>query len=251
MLETMVHGEIHELRLNRPPANALTLELMTLLRSAVEKAPSAGAGAVVISGQPGMFSAGHDVPLLLTQTREEVREFWMAFFEVLKAVALCPVPVFAAITGHSPAGGTVISIFCDGRIMAEGKYRIGLNEVQVGIALPRFVFETFSRIVGRRNAERLAVAGRMIEAKEALDVGLVDHLVPVEKVVESTLARCGALLSVPRSAMLATRRVARSDMTGEIERVDPGEVDSIVERWFTDETQAALRAMVERIGRKR
>jgi enoyl-CoA hydratase/carnithine racemase len=135
--------------------------------------------------------------------------------------------------------------------MAEGKYRIGLNEVQVGIALPRFVFETFSRIVGRRNAERLAVAGRMIEAKEALDVGLVDHLVPVEKVVESTLARCSALLSVPRSAMLATRRVARRDMTDEIERVRPDEVEHIVERWFSDETQAALRAMVERIGRKR
>jgi 3,2-trans-enoyl-CoA isomerase len=251
MLETIIHGEIHELRLNRPPANALTLELVEALRGAVEKAPASGAGAVVISGMPGMFSAGHDVPLLLGQNRDDVRGFWMAFFEVLKAVALCPVPVFAAITGHSPAGGTVISIFCDGRIMAEGKYRIGLNEVQVGIALPRFVFETFSRIVGRRNAERLAVAGRMIEAREALDVGLVDHLVPVDKVVEFTLARCGALLSVPRSAMLATRRVARRDMTDEIERVSPDEVERIVERWFSDETQAALRSMVEKISKKR
>jgi 3,2-trans-enoyl-CoA isomerase len=82
MLETIVHGEIHELRLNRPPANALTLELVEALRGAVEKAPDGGAGAVVISGQQGMFSAGHDVPLLLAKGRDEVREFWMAFFDV-------------------------------------------------------------------------------------------------------------------------------------------------------------------------
>jgi 3,2-trans-enoyl-CoA isomerase len=249
MIESIVHGDIQELRLNRPPANALTLELITALREGVESAASGGAGAVVLSGMPGIFTAGHDVPLLLTRGRDEVGAFWRAFFDLLRAVALCPVPVFAAITGHSPAGGTVIAIFCDGRIMAEGRYRIGLNEVQVGIALPAFVFAAFRRIVGQRTAERLAVPGLLIEAREALDVGLVDRLVPPDTVVETTLERCRALLRMPRDAMLKTRAVARGDLRELVESVRPDEVDRVVDRWFSDETQAALKALVKRIGK--
>jgi len=72
VISTIEHGRVRELRLNRPPANALSTEMMHALRQAIATAPEDGARALVISGAPGMFSAGLDVPLLLTLDRKGV-----------------------------------------------------------------------------------------------------------------------------------------------------------------------------------
>ena len=132
MLDTIDHGEIRELRLARPPANALNPALIRGLADAVEAAPAAGVRALVISGRPGMFSGGLDVPEFLTLDRDGMLGALRDFFRLMRTLAASEVPIVAAITGHAPAGGAVISIFCDRRVMADGDFRIGLNEVQVG-----------------------------------------------------------------------------------------------------------------------
>ena len=104
MIKTIEHGEILEIRLDRPPVNALNHALVTQLRSAIERAPGTGARAVVLSGSPGMFSAGLDVPELLGYDRATMSRFWRDFFDMLRCIALSPIPVAAAITGHSQIG---------------------------------------------------------------------------------------------------------------------------------------------------
>ena len=93
------------------------------------------------------------------------------FFRLMRALAASPIPTVAAITGHAPAGGAVLSIFCDARVMAEGDFRIGLNEVQVGLSLPRVIHTALVRVVGERQAERLGVGGLLVPAGEALRIG--------------------------------------------------------------------------------
>ena len=251
MLGSIDHGPVRELRLERPPANALAPELVTALAGAVRAAPGEGAEALVLSGVPGMFSAGLDVPYLLTLDRDGIADAWAGFYDLLRALADSPVPVAAAITGHSPAGGAVLSIFCDRRVMAEGPFRIGLNEVQVGIPLPPALFGALRRVVGRRTAERLGVAGAMISAEEALQVGLVDELSPPEEVVDRALGWCRALLELPRGPMLRTRARARRDLRDLVAVDDAGEVAGLVDDWFSDETQTALKAMVARLRAKK
>ena len=252
MLRTIRHGEIHELRLDRPPVNALDSQTIATLRAAVEGAPGEGAQALVLSGAPGIFSAGLDVPRLLALDRAGIRAAWGDFYRLMGALAASPVPVAAAITGHSPAGGAVLAIFCDHRVMAEGEFRIGLNEVQVGIAMPPAIHAALARLVGARQADRLCIGGLMIDPEEALRVGLIDELVPPEQVVEIALHWCRTLLALPRQAMLETRRTARAPLAallaGQDEHV---EVDLMVDRWFSAETQATLRAVVERLKSKR
>ena len=75
-------------------------------------------------------------------------------------------------------------MFCDWRVMADGDYKVGLNEVQVGIPLPPIILRGLQRLVGSRQAERLAVTGELLSSREAVRLGLVDELVPPEKVVE-------------------------------------------------------------------
>lgn len=247
MIDTMTHGPVREVQMNRPPANALSPDLVRALDKALAEAIDSGAGAVVLSGLPGMFSAGLDVPTLLMLDRDGVRSAWSDFLGLLRSIAESPVPTAAAITGHSPAGGAVISLFCDYRVMAEGEFKIGLNEVEVGIILPLFMFRALERLVGPRQAERLATAAMMVSSDEALDIGMVDEVVPMEEVVPRCLARCERLVSLPPRAMAETRANARRGLIELFDRVDDRFMDELVDLWFSDETHAALTALVERL----
>jgi len=250
MIDTTSHGPILELRMNRPPANALSLEMIAALKAGMSAATSSEARAIVISGQPGMFSAGLDVPSLLRQDRDGIRQAWSDFFELLEIVARSPVPVVAAITGHSPAGGAVITLFCDYRVMAEGSFKIGLNEVEVGVTLPPLLVRALQRQVGPRQAERLGVAGMLVNGDEAYRIGLVDELAPLEEVTQRALARCERLLALPPAAMAASRRLAREDLVGLFDQLTEATLHDLVDHWFTDETQAALYALVERLANR-
>jgi Delta3-Delta2-enoyl-CoA isomerase len=154
MILTFDHGAIRELRLNRPPANALSPELILALRRAVESAPHDGVRALVLSGAPGRFCAGLDVPLLLTFDRPAMASLWRELYALMRALACSPIPIAAALTGHAPAGGTVLPLFCDWRVIAEGDFKMGLNEVQVGIPLPPAILAALRRLVGRAARRR-------------------------------------------------------------------------------------------------
>ena len=197
MLEVIRHDTIHELRLARPPVNALDPTLVRALRAAIEGAPREGARGIVLSGRPGMFSAGLDVPALLPMKRDDLRVFWADFFGLCADLACSPIPIVAAITGHAPAGGAVLSIMCDYRVMADGAFKIGLNETQVGLAVPERIQAVLRRLVGAYRAERLMVAGTMLDAADAKAIGFVDELVATDLVVPRAIAWMGELLKLP------------------------------------------------------
>ncbi len=172
----------------------------------------------MLSGSPGMFSAGMDVPALLKLDRPAMDALWREFYSLLGAIASSPIPIAAAITGHAPAGGTVLALFCDHRIAAEGDWKIGLSEVQVGLPLPPVLMWALRRQVSARAAERLAVGGLLITPHEAALCGLVDEVVPAEEVVGRALKWCEDLVALPRTAMETTRRQARADFVREFDQ---------------------------------
>ncbi len=250
LIESIRHGAILELRLQRPPVNALDPELTLALLEAVRAAPDEDTQALVLSGQPGMFSAGLDLFKLLELDRDAMHKFWRSFFELCAALACSPIPTAAAITGHSPAGGAVLATLCDYRIMAKGEFRIGLNEVQVGLIVPECLQFAFRRLVGTHRAERLLVAGAMLDPQQAQAVGFVDELAEPDIVVATAIAWLDALLVLPRGAMLTTRRLARADLTAVF--ADPASlpVEDFLDRWFEDETQITLKGVMARLKSK-
>ena len=250
MLDTIDHGDVRELRINRPPANALSPELLASLGKAVATAPASGARAMVISGAPGMFSAGLDVPLLLTLDRQALAQAWQDLYGLLRSIACSEIPVAAAITGHAPAGGTVIALFCDYRVAAEGDWKLGVNEVRVGLPLPPVILSALQREVGAREAEFLAVGGPLISPAEALRCGLVHEVAPLDQVVGRAKDWCRDLLSVPAVAMVPTRRNARADLHQLFRRDLNREIEEMFAAWSSEENQAALRAMVARLKKK-
>ena len=247
MIDTIEHGPVRELRLNLPPANALSGDLITALLRALGAAAHDGPKALVLSGSPGMFSAGLDVPQLLTLDRSAMNTVWREFYALLGIMASSPIPIAAAVTGHAPAGGTVLAIFCDWRVAAEGNWKLGLNEVQVGLPLPPLIYSALRRLVGTRNAEHLAVSGRIMSPAEARDLGMVDELAPLELVVPRAVAWCESLLQLPRFAMETTRKKARADLIELCEKGMAHEVAMVADQWWNEETQSVLRGLVSRL----
>lgn len=249
MLAITHHGPIRELCLARPPANALVPELVSALRAALAAAPGEGARAIVLSGAPGMFSAGLDVPHFLALEREALARAWRDFFALMSDLVRSPLPVVAAITGHAPAGGCVLAMCCDQRILAEGRAKIGLNEVAVGVRVPRPILAVARHVVGRRQAERLCTQARLLDGGEALRIGLVDALVPPERVVPEALAWCEHMLTLPPHTLRRTRALARRELARSLQKVEEESLEQFLDEWSSDESQAALRALVERLRR--
>jgi len=248
MLERIPHGSILELRLARPPVNALNEALLVALAEAIRQAPDEGYAALVLSGNPGMFSAGMDVPELLSRERDGVGRSWSAFFAVCEALARSPIPTVAAITGHSPAGGAVIAIHCDYRVMADGAFKIGLNEVQVGLFVPAVIQKVLARLVGPHRAERLLVAGAMVDSQQALKIGMVDELATVDDVIPQAMKWAQDHLRLPQQALRRTREIARADLHALY--ATPFSVDGFLDSFFGAETQQTLKGLVARLKGK-
>jgi 3,2-trans-enoyl-CoA isomerase len=251
MLKIINHGNVREIRLTRPPVNAINLELANLLIQAVRKAATE-CGAVVISGREGLFSAGLDVVELIQLDRDGMYEFWSAFFELLETVACSTIPVAAAITGHSPAGGAVICLVCDYRVMSSGEYRIGLNETKVGLIIPPVLQNAMGRLVGPRIAEQMLVAGAVVDSQDALKIGFVDSLeTGYDATISHAVQWCESLLSLPRHSMLGNRAVAREHFKQEFAAHTDDSINSFVDNWFSVETQAVMNALIAQLKAKK
>ncbi|MBS0565806.1 MAG: enoyl-CoA hydratase/isomerase family protein [Proteobacteria bacterium] len=251
MLEQLRHDDILELRLARPPVNAFNLDLSRALREAIEAAPDRGARGIVLCGRPGMFSAGLDVASVLElDAAGRMGELWREYSTLCRAIAASSVPIVVAIAGHAPAGGAVLATFCDYRVMARGAFRIGLNETQVGLSVPPEIQTGLRRLVGAYRAERLMVAGTMLDSEEALRIGFVDELAEPDEVAPRAFAWLRALLALPPQAMTKTRAIARADVVSAFDAECGSDVDAFVRGWFGDESRATLKAVLAKLKSK-
>lgn len=246
MLDVSDDSELRVITLARPPVNALDGALVRKLAAAVEDARDAGA--LVIAGQPGLFSAGLDVPGLLALDREGLTALFVDLWRAQRVIATSAMPIVFAITGHCPAGGTVLAINGDYRVMAQGDFRLGLNEVQVGLFPGGPIHGAFKRLVGG-HAAQLLTRGALIDPATALRMGLVDELCDATKVTARAIEVARELCILPREPMLRTRAMARRDLTDLY-----GTPDEIPHRerefgamgaqmWFAPETQTRLKSM--------
>ncbi|WP_323118092.1 enoyl-CoA hydratase/isomerase family protein [Burkholderia alba] len=236
---------IVELRIARAPLNLIDIEALRALRRHIADAEAAATRGIVISGLPGVFSSGVDMAPLVNSDRDTVRAYWREVFLLAAQMAQCTLPVVSAITGHCLASGTLLAVFCDYRVMAEGPFKIGFNEVRVGVALPECFQYALRRVVGALNAERMFVFGKILDPQQALSIGLVDELAAPDDVAPRARARLQELLDMPRHGVDAMRSIARHDLAERFADVERLPLDDFVDAFLKPETQAVLRHVVE------
>ncbi|XP_003964435.1 enoyl-CoA delta isomerase 1, mitochondrial [Takifugu rubripes] len=198
--------------LQNPPVNSLSLDFLTEFCSALEKLEmdKSCRGVILTSGQPKVFSAGLDIMEMYGKSPERCGEFWRAVQEMWLKLYSSNMVIIAAINGSSPAGGCLMSMTCDYRIMADNpRYSIGLNETQLGIVAPFWFKETMVNTVGHRTTEIALQLGQLYSPTEALDIGLVDKLVPEDQIITTATQTMTKWLAVPDHARQITKSMMR------------------------------------------
>ncbi len=248
MLDLSKQNNITVIRLNRPKVNALNREMVVqlsnTLNSLKEDRETEG---VILTGLPGIFSGGLDVIDLYDRDRDFMTGFWQDFIILLYQLFTYPKLLFTAITGHSPAGGTVLAIMTDYRVMAEGDFSIGLNEVAVGLILPNSIGQVYQYLLGNRRAEMLALTGTLVSPAEAHRIGLVDELSKPGDELKQTLCRMNSWLELPRQQQIATKLQLRKQIIDQFISFQRGDVAKMVETWFEPSFQRVMGKLVKKL----
>ena len=190
MINTDINGNIGIISIDRPPVNAINPELVSSLTESLDDFNSNDSiHGVILEGRSGIFSAGLDITHLFPKNRDYIKTFWESFSGLLNKMFNYEKPLYSSIGGHCPAGGTVMVIMTDYRIMTKGEYVIGLNEVDVGLIVPHGIGSVFQYVVGQRNAEDLLLKAKLISPEDALKTGLIDEICDQENLLNISLER--------------------------------------------------------------
>src|SRR5918911_477391 len=175
------------IHLNRPPANSYDRAFLDDLNAAVDDVRWDGdvRGAILVSDlAPRFFSAGADITNFKNSTQEQRVMTVLHAQEILLKIERTPKVFVAAISGHALGGGLEIALACDFRFAAEGEYRIGLPEVTLGLLPGNGGTQRLSRLIGRARALDMMLTNQQLNAARALELGLIDRVFPVDRVVE-------------------------------------------------------------------
>jgi 3,2-trans-enoyl-CoA isomerase len=212
-------GDYSILTLNRPKANVLNYSMFQALRFRFHEAEFIDkVRGVIITGKPGLFSAGLDSAELATP---DVRAFteWFSFVnEAYKEMFNTSLLTIAAVSGHSPAGGCLIALCCDYRIMSRGSFGIGLNEVAIGLKMPPHLAALAQYAVGNQVAEKMLLTGKLWTPDEAKALGIIDDVVdPKDLISHAEKIMRERLNSTFSRAYGATKKVLRAELVAKFD----------------------------------
>ncbi|KAF5280565.1 hypothetical protein FQR65_LT00316 [Abscondita terminalis] len=177
-LETSVNDDtgIATVTMKRPPVNSLNLELLTEFSNVLtDLKKNKSQGMILTSFSNKVFTAGLDIMEMYKPDQERFKQFWSTLQEVWMQLYGSPFPTVAAINGHAPAGGCLLSVSCEYRVMVKN-FTIGLNETQLGIAAPPWFIQAMLNTISKRNTEISLTSGKLYKTDEALSIGLIDEI---------------------------------------------------------------------------
>jgi 3,2-trans-enoyl-CoA isomerase len=237
--------------LNRGKSNALNREMITELTDMfhnIDNDPNIGG--VIITGREHFFSAGLDLIELYAYNEEEIRSFWKLFMEFTAKIVAFKKPIVAAINGHSPAGGCVIALACDGRVMAEGKYIIGLNEVPVGIIVPDSIFQLYAFWLGKAQASRSLLEGKLFSPDEALSIGLVDELVNPASIMTVAERRIRKYMALEPNTWHQSKLNIRKELIAATGLDQSAVLETMLTQWWSPASRNLLKMIIDTLQKK-
>lgn len=247
-LRTELRDGIQTVSLDRGKANPINHQMLREFRQLIQTTnDDASIRGSVLTGKPGYFSAGLDVVELYSYDEPTMVEFWQDLAGLLADLSASPKPWVAAISGHSPAGGCVLALCCDQRVMAEGKYRIGLNEVPVGIVVPSPIFHLYASVLGNRQAYQFLMEGKLMLPEDALACGLVDAVVPEEQVMDEALRRLQTYLALNQTVWTQTKSLLKGPLVQQLRPDFESTFGPTLKQWWSEDSRAQIAAMIQKL----
>ena len=205
------------IRLDRPKMNALNLQLQReIIAAAAEVTERDDIAAVIVYGGERVFAAGADIKEMADMSYSDMADNGVLLQQFSRAVAAIPKPTVAAITGFALGGGCELALMCDFRIAADNA-KLGQPEMLLGV-IPGFGgSQRLARLVGPSKAKDLIYSGRFVDAAEALDMGLVDQVVPAAEVLDAARAMMRQYVGGPRLALRAAKEAIDKGLEVDLE----------------------------------
>jgi enoyl-CoA hydratase/carnithine racemase len=246
-------GQAAVLRLDKGRGNSID---EPLARDLLQAARDLGAdrsvrGVLLVSAHPKLFCPGLDLVTLIELDRGAMERFMLLFAEMVWALFALPKPMVAGVNGHAVAGGCILALTADYRVLRRGGAQIGLNEVRVGLPLPWSVTELLRASVPPNALSQVALLGRNYADDDALRVGLADELADAAGFEEACLRRLGEFIEKDAYAVVTTKAALRYHT---LERMKAHESDRIggwLDGWFSGTTRARLRELAAGLAKPR
>ena len=229
--------------------NALDDELLGALSAALDELGGAGAPPLILeSSHPRIFSPGWDLKALYGAPSDIVQGLLERFSEVVTDLFAYPGPTAAAIGGHAIAGGCELALACDFRIMAAGRARIGVSEVNLGVPVPAAVLTMLRARLSPMAVEELVFHGDGCTAQRAHELGIVQTVAVNRDVVEVAERELSTQRAKSPLGYRTIKRALYSDAWDTCRRSIGENADDFLRCWFDDATQDRLAIVVRSLG---
>ena len=239
MIERETHDQMTTLRLAHGKASAMDVELCEGIIEALREAEESEARVVILTGTGSIFSAGVDLFRMTNEGAPYVERFFPALRDCLQALFTFPKPVVAAVNGHAIAGGCLLTVACDYRLMSAGK--IGVPELLVGVPFPAIAVEILRFACGR-DAQSLIYSGRTVSPDDARLVGLIDEVVAPDVLLTRAEVIARELAAIdPRNFAITKKQLRGGNVTDA----------EVIKMWSAPEVHDHIRDYLSRtVGKK-
>jgi enoyl-CoA hydratase/carnithine racemase len=235
-------------KLDRAVTNAIDGEMVADLQTTLNslRTDDDVRGVVLTGSNDKFFSIGLDIPVLFEFDVNEFRSFYRSFNQVCVEMLRFPKPLVAAISGHAIAGGLILALCCDYRLIAEGRKLVGLNEIKLGVPVPYVADCMLRTLIGFGKAREVMDHGTFYEPYDARQLGLVDEIYPAEDLVERTIKCVGQLAEYDSSAFSAIKQNRLEPVLTDIEAHIDNQETLFVDLWFSKETRKRLKEAIKK-----
>jgi enoyl-CoA hydratase/carnithine racemase len=240
-LDLNYHENIANVTLRRGKVNAINGDVIDELSSCFKGlAKNDNIKAVILTGTGAFFSFGFDIPEFLKYKKADFHTFLIKFTEFYTYLFLFPKPVIALLNGHAIAGGCMLALACDYRIMGIGNPKISLNEIQFGSTVFAGSVEMLRFCAGSRNAEQILYSGAMYSAEEALELSFIHEAVS-EKELNNSAMRVATLFSLKKlPAFSSIKYLLRKPIVEIMVKKEQDSVIDLVDIWYSEETRKQI-----------
>lgn len=230
------------LTLTRNKVNALNDKVVKKLHDTFKKLEKdSDTKALILTGSDSFFSFGFDIPQLLTYSRENFTKFLKEFTELYTYMFTYPKPIIAAINGHAIAGGCMLALACDKRIMVEGKAKISLNEITFGASIFSGSTEMLRFCVGSKNATEILYSGDMYNVQNAFNIGLIDQITTNEKLIKDAESIALNLGNKLTGTFASLKLLLRAPIAEEMRKRENQSIQNFVDIWYSHSTYENLK----------
>jgi len=248
MFKVEYRDSVVTIKLDYQISNAINLKMVNGMKGVIREVKSDPRlkALILSSSNEKFFSIGFDIPRLFELDKQNFQVFYQSFNQLCLELFTLPKPTVAAITGHAIAGGCILVLCCDYRIISEGRKLMGLNEIKLGVPVPYLAHSILVSLIGKNRAGEVVDKGDFYRAEELLEMNLVDRVVALERVLPSAGEQALLLASRSPDVYNLNKKIRVEKIEADFLKHREEMQDLFIRDWFSDDARRLLKEAMEK-----